>query len=85
MNKKKLFQQILHGRGKNVLFVEFIGIVESFGFRLDRINGSHHIFINKEYKQLISIQSDGKDAKPYQVRQFITIIERYSIKMEEQT
>jgi predicted RNA binding protein YcfA (HicA-like mRNA interferase family) len=84
MNKRKLFQQILHSRGKNVLFKDFITIIESFGFKLDRINGSHHIFINKKHKQLISVQSDGKDAKPYQVRQFIIIVERLNIRMEEQ-
>jgi predicted RNA binding protein YcfA (HicA-like mRNA interferase family) len=84
MNKRKLFQFILQSRGKNVLFKDFIAIIESFGFKLDRINGSHHIFINKKYKQLISVQSDGKDAKPYQVRQFIAMIERLNIRMEEQ-
>jgi predicted RNA binding protein YcfA (HicA-like mRNA interferase family) len=84
MNKKKLLQQILQSRGKNVLFADFITIIEAFEFRLDRVNGSHHIFINQEYKQLISVQSDGKDAKPYQIRQFITIIEKFNIKMEEQ-
>ena len=83
MNKKKLLQSIITSRGKNVLFTDFQTILEAFGFRLDRINGSHHIYIHKTGKHLISIQSVGKDAKPYQVKQFIAIVERFNLKMEE--
>jgi predicted RNA binding protein YcfA (HicA-like mRNA interferase family) len=83
LNKKKLMRQIIQSKGKNVLFADFVMIIKSFGFSLDRINGSHHIFVNKEYKLLISVQNDGKDAKPYQIKQFIAVIERSNLKMEE--
>lgn len=70
-------------RGKNVLFHDFQSLLEAFGFRLDRINGSHHIYIHKSGKHMVSIQGDGKDAKPYQVKQFLAIIEQRNIKMED--
>jgi predicted RNA binding protein YcfA (HicA-like mRNA interferase family) len=83
VNKKKLLKAIIQSRGKNVLFADFIVILETFGFCLDRVNGSHYIYIHKAGKHLISVQSDGKDAKPYQVKQFIKIIEQFNLKMEE--
>ena len=83
MNKKKLFKEIIQSRGKNVLFTDFVLILEAFGFQFDRINGSHHIFIHKSSKQLISVQRDGKDAKAYQIKQFISIVEKFNLQMEE--
>jgi hypothetical protein len=56
--------------------------IEAFGFVLTRVNGSHHIFVHPGVPQLINLQNvDGK-AKPYQVRQFLQIVERYDLKME---
>jgi len=83
VNKKKLFQDIIQSRGKNVLFLDFMAVLEAFGFRLDRVNGSHHIYVHKSMKLLISIQSDGKDAKPYQIKQFLILVEKFNLKMEE--
>lgn len=83
MNKRKLLQAIIISRGKNVLFHDFQTLIETFGFRLDRINGSHHIYIHKSSNHMISIQSDGKDAKPYQIKQFLALIEQSNLKMEE--
>jgi len=52
-----------------------------FGFELDRTRGSHHIFIHPDVAELLSIQTrkDGK-AKPYQLRQFLKLIEEYSLR-----
>jgi predicted RNA binding protein YcfA (HicA-like mRNA interferase family) len=83
MQKKKLFIKMIRGKGKNILFNDFIRIVEAFGFVLDRINGSHHIYIHTKCNRLISVQSEGKDAKPYQVKQFISLVERFHLRMEE--
>jgi len=44
MNKRKLLFQALSSP-HNLQFNEMIVLVEAFGFRLSRINGSHHIFI----------------------------------------
>jgi len=85
MNKKKLFKDMIQSRGKNFLFSDFVILLEAFGFRLDRINGSHHIYIHKQSGRLISVQCDGKDAKPYQVKQFIILIERLNLKLEDQS
>ena len=53
------------------------------GFRLARINGSHHIFTHPEIKELVNLQNVGGQAKPYQIKQFLRLVERYDLRMED--
>ena len=66
MIKKKFLKKILTNK-QNVSFNDFKNLVEGFGFSLDRIKGSHHIFINPAVKELINIQNVKGEAKPYQI------------------
>ena len=54
-----------------------------FGFRLQRINGSHHIFAHPEVLELVNLQDVKGKAKPYQVKQLLQLVERYNLKMED--
>ncbi len=81
MRKRKLLQKLLSG-SKNIRFSEAVICAESFGFRLDRINGSHHIFVHPDVSELINLQDVKGKAKPYQVKQLLPIIERYNLQME---
>jgi predicted RNA binding protein YcfA (HicA-like mRNA interferase family) len=58
-------------------------LVEAFGFRLSRTSGSHHIFIHPNVKELVNLQNVKGQAKPYQVRQFLKLVERYNLELEE--
>ncbi len=60
-----------------------INLVEGFGFRLSRTEGSHHIFVHPDIAELVNLQEVKGQAKPYQMRQFLKLIERYSLKLEE--
>ncbi|MCB0042086.1 MAG: type II toxin-antitoxin system HicA family toxin [Caldilinea sp.] len=82
MNKRRLLQKILGG-SKNIAFNDMIALVEAFGFRLARINGSHHIFTHPEIKELVNLQNVGGQAKPYQIKQFLRLVERYDLRMED--
>ncbi len=62
-----------------------IVLVQAFGFHLSRVNGSHHIFVHPEVQELINLQEVNGKAKPYQVRQFLHLLEKYNLKMEEQS
>ena len=42
----------------------------------ERIRGSHHIFRREGVRELINLQRDGSQAKPYQVRQVRQVILR---------
>ena len=81
MNKKKLLKKVLTN-SRNISFDEFRTLVEAFGFELDRTSGSHHIFKKQDVRELVNIQSvDGK-AKPYQIKQFLMLVERYNLQLE---
>ncbi len=60
-----------------------IELVEGFGFRLSRTDGSHHIFVHPDIPELVNLQEVKGQAKPYQMRQFLKLIERHSLKLEE--
>jgi predicted RNA binding protein YcfA (HicA-like mRNA interferase family) len=83
MNKHKLFKKILSGSG-NIPFVDMVKVVEAFGFRLSRINGSHHIFTHAAIPKLLNLQDRAGKAKPYQIRQFLALMEVYNLSMEEE-
>ena len=82
MNKRKLLQKLISG-SKNVRFSEAQAIAEAFGFRLDRISGSHYIFIHHDLPELVNLQNVKGKAKPYQIKQLLKIIEIYSLNMED--
>jgi predicted RNA binding protein YcfA (HicA-like mRNA interferase family) len=60
-----------------------MSLVEAFGFRLSRTEGSHHIFVHPDVPVLINLQDVKGQAKPYQMRQFLKLVERYSLTLEE--
>ncbi len=58
-------------------------LVEAFGFTLSRISGSHHIFVHPDIPELVNLQSVKNQAKPYQIKQFLRLVERYDLKLED--
>jgi predicted RNA binding protein YcfA (HicA-like mRNA interferase family) len=83
MSKQKLLKKILAG-SKNIRFEEMVALVEAFGFRLARVSGSHHIFIHPGVDELVNLQNVNGQAKPYQVRQFLRLVERYNLRLEDE-
>lgn len=80
MNKKKLLEKALRG-SRNISFQDMVTLVEAFGFHLSRVNGSHHIFIHPQIREIVNLQDvDGK-AKPYQIRQFLKLVELYDLEL----
>ena len=82
MNKRKLLQKILDG-SKNVRFQDMIALVQTFGFRLSRVSGSHHIFTHPGIPELVNLQEVHGQAKPYQIKQFLKLVERHNLVMED--
>ncbi len=78
MNKWKLLKKVLGGTD-NLRFGDMVKLIEACGFRLVRVNGSHHIFNHRNMRELINIQNKKGKAKPYQIRQFLDLIERYNL------
>ena len=82
MEKKKLLKKLLSG-SKNIRFSEATAVAEAFGFKLDRISGSHHIFVHPDVSELVNLQEVKGKSKPYQVKQLMKIIEKHNLKMGE--
>ncbi len=80
---------VLHFRGQtirphNMRFKDMVTLLEAFGFRLSRVKGSHHIFVHPQVRELINIQDVAGQAKPYQVRQFLQLVERYNLELGDE-
>lgn len=81
MKPRKLLEKILAG-SRNVAFHDFCQLVEAYGFRRSRVKGSHHIFARSDISELVNLQCVNGQAKPYQIRQFLKLVEEYNLKME---
>jgi predicted RNA binding protein YcfA (HicA-like mRNA interferase family) len=83
MNRRRLLRKLASGSLKNVAFTDLRNLIEGFGFRLDRITGSHHIFVHPDIPELVNLQEVKGEAKPYQIRQFLRLVERHNLYLEE--
>jgi len=84
VNPRKLFQRLAQGHLQNVAFRDMVRLVESFGFEKARVTGSHHIFVHRTTRALVNLQEVGGEAKPYQIRQVLRLIERYELLLEDE-
>jgi predicted RNA binding protein YcfA (HicA-like mRNA interferase family) len=76
---EKLIETILlGGADANMDFDDLCSVLLELGFS-KRQKGSHHIFSKSGVEELVNLQRDGSKAKPYQVRQVRTVIQRYSL------
>ena len=83
MNKRKLLKKILAG-SKNIRFEEIVTLIEAFGFRHARTSGSHHIFEHPDVPELVNVQNRKGKAKPYQIRQFLELLEQHNLELAEE-
>ena len=80
--KDKLLRKLLSG-ARDIRFSEIQSTVELFGFRLDRIKGSHHIYVHPDIPELLNLQKVKGKAKPYQIKQFLALVEKYNLHVED--
>ena len=79
----KLYAAVLANPGGTLGFRDFERLILAAGFILMRIRGSHRAYRHPRADRLLVVQPRGKDAKPYQVREFLDMIEAYSLIVEE--
>jgi predicted RNA binding protein YcfA (HicA-like mRNA interferase family) len=80
MNSRKLLRKVSSG-SKNIRFGELTALAEAFGFRLARISGSHYLYEHPAITELLNLQNVKGKAKPYQVRQFLELVEQYNLEL----
>lgn len=78
----KLFHRLLQG-SRNISFRDFQRLLEAFGFTLVRVNGSHHVYGRRGLERPMIVQPNGKDAKAYQVEQFLDMVQTYGLSMDD--
>jgi hypothetical protein len=83
MNKQQRIFDELRMNPKNVRFERLCAIAEAFGFRMRGGKGSHRIYARDGVKELLNFRNVKGTAKPYQVKQFIKLIEKYGLLEEE--
>ena len=77
-----LLLRILSGNADaNIPFSELCNLLVRLGFH-ERIRGNHHIFVLGNL--LLNLQSDGRHAKPYQVRQVRNLLVNYGLVPQEE-
>jgi HicA toxin of bacterial toxin-antitoxin, len=80
--KHKLLQKILAG-SNNVAFDDMVALAKAFGFQLSRVSGSHHIFEHPTIVEPLNLQNKKGKAKPYQVRQFLQLVDQYNLSLDK--
>lgn len=78
----KLYERLLTSR-TSMRFRDFQRILDAFGFVLDRVNGSHHQYKHPLAGRPLSVQPKGNMAKPYQIDQFLDMVEEFSLTIED--
>jgi predicted RNA binding protein YcfA (HicA-like mRNA interferase family) len=78
----KLFARLV-ASPQSMRFRDFQRVLEAFGFTLDRIKGSHHQYKHPSATRPLSIQPKGNMAKPYQIDQFLDIVEEFGLVIED--
>jgi predicted RNA binding protein YcfA (HicA-like mRNA interferase family) len=76
----KLIRRFLDGQ--KLSFADFQSVLEAYGWQLERVRGSHHIYRHKDAPRPLPIEPDGKDARAYQLRQARAMIERHGLDRE---
>jgi predicted RNA binding protein YcfA (HicA-like mRNA interferase family) len=75
----KKILELARAGSRNLRFTDVARLVESLGFQLARVNGSHHIFTHAAMPELVNLQDVAGKAKPYQVRQILKLVDRYKL------
>lgn len=80
----KLYAHLLVSSKITLSFREFEQLIRAFGFALDRQRGSHRAYIHPSCTRPLVIQpKNGDAAAPYQVREFIAMIEEFHLSLDD--
>jgi hypothetical protein len=84
VNPRRLLARVARGENANVSFSDMQRLVEAFGFELRRSSGSHHVYAHPDVRELVNLQEVRGQAKPYQIGQFLRLVERYALTLKDE-
>lgn len=79
----KLYASLLQSTNRTVGYRDFIAMIEAFGFENIRTKGSHRSFAHPDCPKLLVLQPKDSEAKRYQVREFLAIVEEYRLTLKD--
>jgi predicted RNA binding protein YcfA (HicA-like mRNA interferase family) len=82
--REQLWGRLASGDLRNVGFAEFQRLIGSFGFRLRRVSGSHYIYTHPRVPRPLSVQPRNREAKAYQISQFLDMVREFDLEIERQ-
>jgi len=83
MKPRVLLGRLARGSFQNVRFSDAERLALALGFRVSRTEGSHRIFVHPVVSELLNLQNADGDAKPYQLRQLVKLVEGYNLTLEK--
>lgn len=83
MTQRQKLQALLRDAYRRPLaFRDFEKLLIVYGFTLARTTGSHRQYTHPKILRAFPVQPDGKEAKRYQVRELLALIEAHDLHME---
>ena len=77
----KLYARLHTNPAPTLSFRDFERLLRAFGFEYVRTTGSHRQYVHPKLTRPLPVQPEGKDAKRYQVREFLELIEEHGLYM----
>lgn len=85
MNPKRLLARLQQGSLSNVSFSDAQRLLEALGFELERIGrGRHHIYKRPGVTERVNLQPRQGQAKEYQLKQVLELVEEYDLELEDE-
>lgn len=78
----KLYERLLANPRVTLSFRDFEKLLKAFGFELARTTGSHRQYVHPKLTRPLPVQPSSKDAKSYQVREFLELVEEHGLYIE---
>lgn len=79
----RLLASLRNNPGRVISFRDFERRLTAVGFEKKRERGSHKSYRHPAIAEVLTVQPNGKDAQPYQVRKFLDMMRRNSIDLEQ--
>lgn len=78
----KLYANQLANPSQTISFRNFEALLVAAGFELHRQKGSHRSYLHPQVAEVLTVQPHGAEARRYQVRKFLAMMEAYGLKLE---
>ena len=76
----KLYARLQTNSRQVIAFRDFEALLAALGFELDRTLRSHRQYRHPSTGARLTVNPDGKDAHPYQVRELLAVAARHGLK-----